>query len=174
MKYILSKRGFTVTELLVAIAIIGILLGTIAVSASSVRSRGRDAQVRSDKQQIILALVRARDSSPNYLYPGSGSGWRCLKSSGTCWNGSYGGDAAVITTLSPYFSNATVPQPPGTQSGQSRHDSYLYTPGPITVGTPAVTGAFLIWAQESPISDCNGFYAGQIETGIYYCYEKLP
>lgn len=174
MKISNSRSGFTLTELLISVAIIGVLVSVIAVAAGSVRSKGRDAQVRSDKQQIILSLVRAREASPSYLYPGTGTSWRCLKPNGTCWNGAYNGDSVVTTALSPYFPNGTVPKPPGTQTGESRHDSYAYTPGPITVGTPAVTGAFIIWAQEKPITDCNGFNVGQIETGIYYCYEKLP
>jgi len=175
-KYKKLTLGFTLVELLVAIAIIGVLVSVITISASSVRSKGRDAQVRSEKQQIILALVRARESNPNYLYPGTGTGtgWRCLKSSGNCWNNTYAGDATVITALSPYFSNGVVPQPPGTSVGQNRHDAYLYAPGPISVGSPVVTGSFVIWAQEKVITDCSGFYAGEIETGVYYCYEKLP
>ncbi len=174
MRNLNSKSGFTLVELLVSIAIIGVLVSVIAIAAGSVRSKGRDAQVRSDKQQIILALVRARETSPSYLYPGTGTGWRCLKSSGSCWNNAYSGDSGVITTLAPYFSNGAVPKPVGTQTGESRHDSYLYAPGPVTIGTPAVTGSFVVWAQEKPITDCNGYNAGQIETGIYYCYEKLP
>lgn len=172
-----KKRGFTLVEILIVIVIIGLLSAVIVAATLSVRAKGRDTQVRIDKQQIILALVRARESNPDYKYPGTGSGFVCLKTSGTCFNGAYSADPAVVTTLSQYFSGGIVPQPPGTNAGERRHDAYVYAPGPISVGPGGgTTGSFLIWAQEKVIPDCNGHYAGVLsnEPGIYYCWEKLP
>ncbi len=51
-----SSRGFTLIELLVVIAIIGILSSVVLVSLNSARSKGKDARVVSDVQQVRTAL----------------------------------------------------------------------------------------------------------------------
>lgn len=176
------KKGFTLIELLVVIAIIGLIVAVVSVAINGAQSRGRDSKVRSDKQLIVLALVRAREADPNYQYPGVGgaSSAYCLKASGTCWNGAYSGNSTIATAISPYLTNGVIPKPPGTKSGEHRYDSYLYMPGPTSVNTvngPKV-GAWLVWPQEKPIPDCNsgGDDGGTTDpgTGIYYCYEMLP
>lgn len=176
----LGNRAFTINELIVVVAIIGLISAVVVASISSVRSKARDAQVRSDKQLLILALVRAREADPNYLYPGSGNPvgtYRCLKPvfSLTCWRNTLNSGSAIYTTIQPYLPNGIVPTPPGTRSGQYRHDAYVFTANAIpTAGYPQ--GAYLIWWQEKPIpnNECNGWNAGQLDTGIYYCYEQLP
>ncbi len=174
----ISFRGFTIIELLVVIAIIGLLTTIVVPSVRSVRSSGRDAQVRSDKQLIILALVKAREDQPDYLYPGTAGVYSCLKSgaASTCWRGGAQGHVALYNAITPYLPGNIVPVPPGTQSGEYRHDAYVFNPGPVSPNAGIPSGAYLIWPQEKPISnsDCNGWNAGQIETGLYYCYERLP
>ncbi|MBM3271815.1 prepilin-type N-terminal cleavage/methylation domain-containing protein [Candidatus Kaiserbacteria bacterium] len=51
-----GMRGFTVIELLVVVAIIGLLSSVIAVSVSGYRSRGRDTRRLEDVQQLRQAL----------------------------------------------------------------------------------------------------------------------
>jgi type II secretion system protein G len=55
-KYLLNKKGFTLIELIVVIAIIGILSAVVIVNISSSRSKARDAKRISDIAQIQLAL----------------------------------------------------------------------------------------------------------------------
>jgi prepilin-type N-terminal cleavage/methylation domain-containing protein len=173
----LTKRGFTIIELVIVIAIIGVLSAIVVASAVRSRSFGRDAQVKSDTQILKLVLARAAQADPNQKYPGSASTWYCLKTAGTCFrNGTTGAAAssALNTTLSPFLPGGTYPTPPFSKSGEYRFDSYVYTPSAPSV-ISGYTGAFIVWWQEKPIlsADCNGYYAGQLDTGVYYCYEKL-
>lgn len=49
-------RGFTLIELLVVVSLIGILATLVMANLTSGRSRGRDAQRKSDLKQISTAL----------------------------------------------------------------------------------------------------------------------
>lgn len=52
----MNKKGFTLIELLVVVSLIGILATLVMANLSSGRSRGRDAQRKSDLRQISTAL----------------------------------------------------------------------------------------------------------------------
>lgn len=179
MKILPQQRdGFTLIELMVVIAIIGVLSAVVITSVSQAKSKSRDAQVRSDLQLLKLAFVRYRESgaSPTYSYPSTSGVWKCLKTSGTCWSApTYSFDAAATSNISPYFPGGVVPKPPGTKSGEFRFDSYLYA-NPIVPTSGYQSGAYIVWPQESPISnaDCRGWNRGLLSDGIYYCYERLP
>jgi prepilin-type N-terminal cleavage/methylation domain-containing protein len=56
MKRINAKGGFTLIELLVVIAIIGILSSIVLVSLNSARTKGTNARVIGETQQIRTAL----------------------------------------------------------------------------------------------------------------------
>lgn len=64
--------GFTLMELLVAVAIVGILAAVVMVSVNGARVKARDAQRKSDLQQIILVLRMYKDGEGTYLLPGTG------------------------------------------------------------------------------------------------------
>ncbi len=51
-----SNRGFTLLELLVVVALIGILLALAAVSFSQAQKKSRNAKRQSDIQKISLSL----------------------------------------------------------------------------------------------------------------------
>ena len=50
------KRAFTLIELMVTIAIIGVLTGLASLSYTGIKARSRDAQRKNDLSQIKLAL----------------------------------------------------------------------------------------------------------------------
>ena len=68
------QAGFTLTELLVAIAIIGILSSVVLTSMSSARERAKDGKRISDIKQIQLALELYYDVNSSYpadIYDGT-------------------------------------------------------------------------------------------------------
>ena len=63
-----KKRGFTLIEFLVVIAIIGILATIVLVSLNTARAKARDARRSSDMHQMALAMEMYYDSA-NSVYP---------------------------------------------------------------------------------------------------------
>lgn len=53
-----SKRGFTLVELLVVVAIIGLMIAVALVALNSARAKARDARRVNDIRQIQIALER--------------------------------------------------------------------------------------------------------------------
>lgn len=76
------NMGFTLIELLVVIAIIGVLSTLIMANFVGVRERARDAQRKSDINQIQKALEIYKNKVSPINYPVTGSLWTDL-SSGT-------------------------------------------------------------------------------------------
>ena len=74
-KVIKSIKGFTLVELLIVIAIIGVLSALLMANFIGVRQRARDAQRKSDLRQIQSALELYR--SDLGLYPTTQNGPAC-------------------------------------------------------------------------------------------------
>lgn len=67
-----KNSGFTLIELLVVISIIGILATLLLANVAGVRERARDAQRKSDVNQIQKALEMYKNSLTTPSYPASG------------------------------------------------------------------------------------------------------
>lgn len=88
MKFKNSQRGFTIVELMVVVAIIGILSGIIITNLTSSKSKSRDAQRVSDVNQIQLALEQYFDRCGQYPIPtGTSNGQILLTANNGCPSG---------------------------------------------------------------------------------------
>ncbi|HXF43996.1 MAG TPA: prepilin-type N-terminal cleavage/methylation domain-containing protein [Candidatus Paceibacterota bacterium] len=61
-----NRKGFTLIEMLVVVAIIGLLSSVVVVGLGSSRSKARDAKRIADIQQIQNALELAYDPANGY------------------------------------------------------------------------------------------------------------
>lgn len=66
-----AKGGFTLAELLVVVAIIGLLASIVLVSLNSTRAKARDVKRITDLHQMVLALELYYDQ--NNGYPSTGA-----------------------------------------------------------------------------------------------------
>src|SRR3989338_9110765 len=124
------KKGFTLLELLVDIAIIGIMSSIIIVPVSNARAKGRDAQRISDIKQIQLALELYYNT--NGRYPGPTGFWtQAYTGAGTpagagcCYDGyrwcGYADGIDLATYLAPYIN--PLPKDP---LGPQNNNRYFY------------------------------------------------
>lgn len=86
------KNGFTVTELLIVISVIGILVSIVLVAYPGYQKRTRDNERKSDVAQIASALGAYALQKNNYIEAGSGCG---LNGNGNGWFAAGPADIAV-------------------------------------------------------------------------------
>ncbi len=111
----MKKHGFTLIEMLIVIAIIGVLAAVILTSANSARQKSRIAQALTDLAQINLALQGYQ--AENGRYPTSGGNWDGLYSS-------YGESSANwIAGLTPLYM-VTLPRSPNNTTDGTKN--YIY------------------------------------------------
>ena len=99
-----ARRGFTLIEMMVVIAVIGVLAATVIPSVQGVTMQARDARRKSDLNNIQWALESFYEE--NGYYPPSDCGWDCngyrYSTSGQPW----------IPELIPYLRGGTLPVDP--------------------------------------------------------------
>lgn len=77
----MEERGFTLIELMVVVAVIGVLAAMLVPTVSGLTSKARDARRKSDIESIATALEMFRDKYARYPTPGEAGtnacgGWR--------------------------------------------------------------------------------------------------
>lgn len=131
----MTKKGFTMIELLVVISIIGILAALALVSFTSSQKQARDSQRKSDLRQYSTALEGFGNNN-NGLYKsrlGSGSG------------------AQASTTGCTDLAITTCPEDPKFASDPS-YPRYLYTTNGSDSGTLTAT-KYVLWAKLEGSTD---------------------
>jgi prepilin-type N-terminal cleavage/methylation domain-containing protein len=74
MKTKMNKKGFTLVELLIVVAIIGILAAIVIVSLNSARDRTRVASLQSTMASIVTLAALCVNDGGNVVDPTNGQG----------------------------------------------------------------------------------------------------
>jgi type II secretion system protein G len=120
------SKAFTLIELLIVIAILGIVTTVVAVSFTNSQKQARDLQRKSDLKQIRTALELYYND--NGFYPPSACGYDC-----NAYHYSTEGDD-WIPGLAPYM-NGKVPHDPWNTGVAPWLDGYTYAYGNVGKNT---------------------------------------
>jgi prepilin-type N-terminal cleavage/methylation domain-containing protein len=177
---LMSRRAFTLVELLVVISIIGLLSTIAVVSMTSARSKARDGKRQADIKQIITAMQLYYDTNGRYpdasgaLACNCGSsalGYCCLgySNAATCHAGTGRGCAALNNALAPYM--ATIPDDPE-HVPNTYGSAYLYL-NQDSVGGSAAPAMHWGYDQVTNATNCFGGTFGAWGAGAgrnrYWC-----
>lgn len=168
-----GQHGFTLIEVLVVIAAIGMMASIILVPINEARIKGRDTKRIADKNQVVEALNFYHINYGDW--PDTSGQWTCLAPSGdgNCFLNSVppinGTLASEINEYLPIFpKNNANPNTGG-------YNRILYNNNVTVVGTSETkTGAFLVWMQEGLFDSTTCTFEPMGYVDAYnYCYEYL-
>jgi prepilin-type N-terminal cleavage/methylation domain-containing protein len=154
-KIVNQRKGFTLLELCIVIAIIGILSTIAFISLNRARAKARDAKRIGDMEQLqtILELYAAdhQNEYPNEYPPSPGSGfihgWICINDTveGDCWQSPGEGPDLWIPALNPYAKKL-----PSDPRGIPDWIAYQYKQSPVY-------GYVMLFRMESnaPQNECK-------------------
>lgn len=129
------KLGFTIVEVIIVIAVIGMLAGIVVVSYNGTQKRAREASREADMELLLQAIIVARTEQDKTLLEITGSGWslgaciqegdnsaniepRDLPKSHPCWQRYYSNLAAIGDAAGMNLS--------GLRSGDERGNPYMF------------------------------------------------
>jgi type II secretion system protein G len=151
------SKGFTLLELLVVLAIIGILTAIGVAAFSAAQLRARDAQRKSDLKTIASALERYR--SKNGTYPDSSLAFECGT---TEWYCSNSGNLWWIPDLAPAGGTTYIkvlPKDPKNTAGTPCNTAgtgtaytYAYKSSQLA-GTPDASRKYILTAHLENTND---------------------
>ena len=151
MKYFSNRKGFTIVELMVVIAIIGILTAIVTANFTQSRAKARDAKRVSDLAQIQLTLEMIFDrcnTYPTNIDSETTTITGCLDSTGTAYTIGY-----FISKL------------------PKNYDGNGYTYSPLLNGNDYILSVQLETSNSSAIQDSAPGTVGTNTCGKanYYC-----
>jgi len=156
----LNSRGFTIIEVLIVLAIAGLIMLIVFLAVPALQRNSRNTTYRSEAHQLLVAAGEFVNNSGNTLPAASGSG-------------TAGSDAAKIlaftknkniTTLTVATAAAVTALSPTLNTAQLEYSVKCGTTGGTTV-TPTTTGAaarsaILVYAVENSDGTVNAQCTG--------------
>lgn len=147
------RKGFTLVELLIVIAIIGIMSATVLVSVNTARGKANDAKRGEDMKTLITALNLYYDKNGCVPYT---SGSNCPDASGYAEGtaDAYGGwDTSALNGFMTFLKNAgvvaDVPLDPINNQTAGRWYRYYCYSGPNANTNCPVAGPCLQYNKEN-------------------------
>lgn len=140
--------GFTIIELLIVIAIIGVLAAVVILSVRAAEERGRDAKRQADMAQLQKALAYYHAETGGYPGPVGSYGEGGATEGCSGWDTSaIDRDGSGIAMLDPLIENgymSTMPSDPtnSTTCSGRQYRYFLFAPG--TNGCDAGRGQFFV------------------------------
>jgi type II secretory pathway pseudopilin PulG len=127
MRFSSSRKGFGIAELVVVLAIIGLIIAVVMVNVSNVRKQARNKERIAALDQLALALRLYKDANGVYPPPGCsvvpGSKWTSPGPGSATW---YQECETYISGLVPDYLPALPKDPLSSiENGESR--GFLYT-----------------------------------------------
>ncbi len=122
------RQGFTLTELLAVIAIMGILATIVMVSLISSRARGRDAQRLAAVQQLRAAIDQYAVDHGHFPNTGGPGHWAMFDPTAYAPfvnQGIDGTSNTIIQALSPYIDASKFVDPSGRANGTDAGYQYV-------------------------------------------------
>src|SRR3989338_513432 len=127
------RRGFTLVEVLVVVALLGVLMTLVFASYGRAQKQARDTHRKSDIKQYQVALENFSGSN-SYLYPS--------------WSASVSAHTSLCTSLSGYMS--------GCLSAPRSSEDASYTYKYISDGTGSGSVSALNWVLSAKIENSSG------------------
>lgn len=162
-----SRAGFTMIELLVVVAVVGMLSGIVFQSLQSARLKSQNATRLSDVDQIDKSLQLSLTKT-NTLLPTSGSAWQCVGTTATCWDGGTSINPATNLNNALVGNISMTPKDPAIMTGYGAYYLYGFVTGSV-YGYNG-DGAYLRWLAYNIGSNPCG--RGRAYTTDYGSYKQ--
>ncbi len=168
--HLLKERNssFTLIELLIVIAIIGILAAIILISLASVNVRVSNQSRVGQANQIQKALEQYYIANGAYPLRGNNA-WYCFRpGTENCSNGGNTGNTTLMSDISPYLENSMTVIPASPDPNGCPSAEFYFSGDQTNNGQEAAAIDYRIFSSNH--ADCTlGQYAGNDGTcGGYY------
>ncbi|MDO8498064.1 MAG: type II secretion system protein [bacterium] len=151
-----TRKGFTLIEILVVIAIISGLSAVLLPNFMGARERGRDSQRKNDLKQIQNALELYKQDASPIAFPTT------LPSSGLCW--SSGGAGASCPAGTTYINK--FPGDPTLKNPDASVKGYYFSPINTSLTYTLCACLENIADSDGSAGNCDGLADG---SSLYKC-----
>jgi len=152
----LTKKGFTLVELLVVISIIGLLSTIAIVSLGSARAKSRDTKRIADMKQLSTALEQYYSDQGGYPSVTTAPAWPATLPSSTAGN-----DVILGSTNAKVLASGNAAAA-GAAAGTGSFGSTANATGTVYMGN---VPSYPTPGQSGKTADCNGWGGSAA-----YCY----